>query len=592
MRRHAPGEPTYTSGQTRVERITVNGQLPEIYCSLLALQTIRQISHAIKKDPRPPVTEPKVKTFSMSVVVKGVWIHFTFPLSETVFFSVSHLQAETAVDKPPVVAADHVLLHVRSATHEGLWDELGRIKKLRVSFDLPTAIVIAAKAFRIRIPTAYHLHQLILNINLCIKALKLLTTNLKTGQFHLQKIPVGEKPKITPPLRFQIESLHLEARDHPVENKINLNNRVGLDEQRKRIQLEELFDQKMHLIHDSDHRGLNHLTTNYSVEPAEARWRLDWHMSRHWVKRIKKAREYERRREELMQRPFKINQDTKLPIHLLPLEQCTPLFRVALINVKVNISPPKENRAELIKYMTDVSQTEFADDTEFSLMVPFQLDWTMGESKILLRDYPLPLLLIEPAHGNSWSVQTLFIIAEELPRENVRDSCLFYPVQVLPDQCGHPDAKALWVQVAKTINPVKTYARPEVLVSATEATKFTWCNSYSPGLTDVARTFDRLTSPPRDPSPKPGFWDKIRLILHWRVRIRFEGSVRFYLKGEYKLLFQCSLQAQQIHTLSAGLGLALHLCSGRTSRSRSDSPMHRTSLSSSWQTSCSSQSQT
>jgi hypothetical protein len=256
-------------------------------------------------------------------------------------------------------------------------------------------------------------------------------------------------------------------------------------------------------------------------------------MSRNWVKRIKKAREYERRREELMQQPFKITQDTKLPIHLLVLEQCTPLFRGAMTNVVVKLDPPKETRAEIIQYMADVAEAPFADDQEFSLMVPFQLRWTMGEAKVLLRDYPLPLIHVAPAHGDSWKVQTLFVIAEELPKSNVTDSCLFFPVEVLPAQCGHKEAKPLWVQVAKTINSVKTYARPEVTVYPTEATKITWCNSYSPGLTDVARMFDRLTSPPRDPSPKPGFWDKIRLVLHWRVRLKFAGSVRFYLKGEF-----------------------------------------------------------
>lgn len=536
IRRQTASAPVEIGIQSRIERVQVDGHLSDIYCSLLAVQTLRVIANAFKKSPVAaslPIVHKDKPSIAFHLIIPSIWVHFTFPLGEAVFFFASRVSVDKNIGKSLQTAAEHVLLHVQSPTHQGLWDELGRIKKLKVAVE-QQEIVVGAKAFRIRIPYAFLLSQLILNINLTLKATKLLVSNLKSGVFHLVKVPGSEAPKKVPNLRFEIELLHLEARDHPVENKINLNNRVGIIEQNDRIHLEDLFEQKLHLLSDPDQRpGNNHLTTNFTIDPAEARWRLDWHISRNWVKRIKKAREYERRREEQMQNRFKISQDTKLPIHILPLEQTTPLFRAAMTHVNLSISQPKLSRSEIIEYMGDMS-VPFREDTEFSLMVPFNLDWSMGETKALLRDYPLPLLRIDRAtNGPSWRVRTLFVIAEELPRSNVEDSCLFFPVQVLPAQSGHPDAKPLWVQVAKTINPVKSYASPNINVYTCEPTRLTWCNSYSPGLTDVARVIDRLSSPPRDPSPKPGFWDKMGLVLHWKVTMAFESTFQVYLKGEY-----------------------------------------------------------
>lgn len=47
------------------------------------------------------------------------------------------------------------------------------------------------------------------------------------------------------------------------------------------------------------------------------------------------------------------------------------------------------------------------------------------------------------------------------------------------------------------------------------------------------RVMDSITKAPPDPSDRLGFWDKLRLILHWRIEINFvgEGPLHFILKG-------------------------------------------------------------
>lgn len=532
VERRAPEQQPELHISARVEQVRINTYISDMYCALLALHTIRRITGSVHRPAHSPAAHVVKRRVNIALLVPSVWGHFYFPLKEEAFLSISNIEFDKSDGKIPSLTLDHALLHVQSAAIPGMWDELARIKTLRIAFDLPRAIVAQGTAMRMRIPYAYIFNQLVLNINVTVKTLKLLLHNMKTGHFALIKKPMSEQPKFIPNIQVAVDLLHLEGRDHPIENRLNLACRVGLLEQKNRLKLDDMFEQKMNLLNkegDDSTRPHNHLTTKQSVPAEEAQWRLDWYKSRNWVKRIKRAKEEQRRREEAMHRKMRIHIPTDLRISIIPLEQTAPLVRFAFAGVNLNLSPPPLSRSEIIQYMGDVSSSPFHDDTQFSLMVPFELDWTMTEAKVTLRDYPLPLLRIHPVkRGPAWRVTTLFVIGEELSGD---DSSLFIPIEILPGQSGHKDAKPLRVQVAKSIMPVKTYARPMVKIMSTKATDLTWCQSYSPGLHDMSRVFERLSSTSFDPSLKPGFWDKLRLQLHWRVSIDFASACRFYLKG-------------------------------------------------------------
>lgn len=521
----------------RVELVHFVTHIADLYCLLLAVHTVQTISKAFKKpavtedsgvvltDPAPKPTIP----ITFGLAVHKVWLHFYFPLQEQAFFALENVGLERGLDKNTFAKSDHVVLYIPSDTQPGMWDELGRIKRLALSIDQSHTVTASATAFRIRIPYAFIFSQLIFNINMTIKTTKLILHNLRMGTFSLVKKPLSEPPKKLPLIKIRVDLLHFEARDHPVENKINLANRVGLPEQKSRLDLDEMFEHKVSLLsEENDGRAHSNLTTAQSVTNDEARYRLDWHFSRNWVRRIRRAKAEQRRREEASHRRMLITR-SKLPIPVLALEQTAPLFRFAFVGVDLTLAPPNKSRAELIKYMGDVS-SPFKDDVQFSLMVPFHLTWTMTEAKVSLRDYPLPLLRILPGPGKApgWHVTTLFIIAEELSDD---DSTMFFPIEVVPEQSGHDLAEPLIVNIGKAIMPTKTYARPMIKVLSPDAMRLTWCNSYKPGISDLSRIFESLSNPPLDPSPKPGFWDKLRLAFHWRIIIDFAGSLRWFLKG-------------------------------------------------------------
>ena len=383
--------------------------------------------------------------------------------------------------------------------------------------------------------------------------MKILVEDLGRSGFATVRRPGASAPKSVPKFDFNIEHMSLEAKDDPIETKLNLIWRAGLVEQDTRNALEDSFEQKLQIIGDVgvNDSSLNDahersdgnfrsskLTGKHAVSFEQARYRLDWWKSRSWTRRIRAANQEQRRREAIaLQHMQHIGSDVKLPVMVVPSSQTPPLFRVAMDGVKLSICDAGMDRTEIIEFMRDVS-SPFDDDVEFSLMVPLKLSWSMNSMTVSLRDYPLALIRVQPVTSGdrpAWNVKTPFIIAEELSGD---DSFIPIICPIIPEGCGATQAAPFTIQIAKTIMPVKTYSRPIVNIASQKTTEFSWGNSYQPAIQDFMRLVESFS-----PAPKVGFWDKFRLVLHWRVIVNFTGPTHLHLKGKlYRLWAELSIR--------------------------------------------------
>lgn len=526
-----------------VKRIEVVGDMSHVYCCLLASLTIRKIAKAWK---RPKAArEKRPLDLSMDVRIPVATFDLTFPLHERLFFYTSDVDVSKLPNTGIVCAIDQTILYVPSPSETGQFEEYARLKGLKFASAVPgspPAFDIKSEFLRLRVPYSFVSAKPILNVNVTIKAAKTLMKNLKSGEFSIRHEPAAEEPKSVPPISFSSRAVRIEFMDNSLEQNLNLIFRAGQVEQAKRNELEDLFEQKINLLAKADvnssgdsleeERRNATLTKEATVPIEEARIRLDWQMSRTWHRRITVAHAERRRREVEKGRFFHISG----PLHSLPITiarhaASPPLFRMTFHNVGLNITSLAQSRDEVIQLMSDLS-TPFAKDTEFSLMVPLHLRWTMDGGEANLRDYPLPLICIPPTctpGRPAWEVDTPFIIAEELHGE---ETWFPVPTEILPPGIGAVDAQPLRIEVQKTITPVKTYARPMIRIHSKTKTDFTWGNSYQPAIQDFMRVIDTISHPPKDPSDKPGFWDKLRLTIHWQVQMDVSGPVHLHLKGE------------------------------------------------------------
>ncbi|KAI6163026.1 golgi-body localization protein domain-containing protein [Pisolithus thermaeus] len=441
----------------------------------------------------------------------------------------------------PVVASKTRAINATS------WEELGRMYRCTLSSQksLPHRVNIATDSLRVRIPYGYVLAELSQATVITVKAARHLMQMMATGRYIPMSAPVAEDAKHVPNIAFTCRMLCLEAADDPFESQLGFNYRVGIEAARSRLRREEAFDAKASAVVSGisappDPQSLHsdyRFDGNHSVTLQEARCRLDMAHSMDWMLRHRRQSRERFIQEDsvfqLLQGSVPLKRPTKIPDLVRPAdeERVPPLFRIIIFSLHLHVNEPSFPPQHLHNFLHEQGNG-VPHQASYSLLVPMHLTLALASLQVSLRDYPLPLLYIPPLSAGDDSNTFLFdsdlVIAEELGPESSVEwvPCPFY------DPNEHPShSTELLLKVPKTLMPVKTYAQPSIQVSACGPTAFAWGVSYNPVLQDVVRVLESLTPEARDPSPPLGFWDKLRLVFHWKIQVWFKEEVRLYLKG-------------------------------------------------------------
>ncbi|KAI5238676.1 hypothetical protein E4T43_07274 [Aureobasidium subglaciale] len=223
--------------------------------------------------------------------------------------------------------------------------------------------------------------------------------------------------------------------------------------------------------------------------------------------------------------------------NVMAIPQRPALMATVISDVGVIIDKPSFALDQYPQFLHDIGKG-MPMNMKYGLLVPMSLKVTMGEARVMLRDYPLPLMhvpAIRPGQSPrlaSLSLSTDFVIAEEFQGE---ESQRHINVVVVPkEKFGKDDTeKNFSVDVRRTISAVKTYSDMKFDINTSSPTRFTWGTSYQPAIQDMMQVIENFTKPPVDPSDRVGFWDKIRLSFHSRLDINWkgDGDVHLCLKG-------------------------------------------------------------
>jgi RNA pol II promoter Fmp27 protein domain/Domain of unknown function (DUF2405)/Mitochondrial protein from FMP27 len=467
---------------------------------------------------------------------------------------------------------------------------------------VPGHFVVRTEAIRMRIPHQFTLFSVIESIKNSFKSSKQLLYRFRhdfAGDFILS--PQAEDAKRIPRIRIKSKFVVLDLEDDPFEARLGFIHRVGIAEQAARMAREVAFEAKVHALKTGDegrtkssdvdaipeeesaekadktpkeksrrHRlrrekkteepattnGAHErrqsmryqpklageLSTDAEISIEDARQKLLEHNSQAWVRRFRwgldtRAKQLERLREQLWGDD---EISTLLQIHekILPLPSRPALFSLQLSHVDVTLDRPSFGYDQLSEFLHKTGGLPY--DSEFTLLVPFHIKWTMNEVRVLLRDYPLPFMHIPPVHHSqhnvssqrlpAWSVCTDMVIAEELRGE---ESVFRAETIVIPPDLGRKGSPAFKISVPRTVTPVKFYSSLNVDINSSLPTRIVWGTSVQPALHDAMGIFDSFTKPTQDPSDKIGFWDKMRLIIHADFKFNWKGGgdVALTLKG-------------------------------------------------------------
>lgn len=463
---------------------------------------------------------------------------------------------------------------------------------------------VASDFIRLGIPHQLVLHKIFDNMINTAKATDQLHHRSKTGtdEYNLEKRP--EQPKSVPRISFRSKALLFDLEDGPFDWKLGTIYRVGLIEQKQRLAREEAYWAKAKYLESfrqqrgsSRHRtqsahAQQRATSQQSQQPREARgrsksvgphtrhhsedspsprlrwmrydpdgkcslskeakvsaeaaWRkLQQHDSRSWKKRIDSAYHVQNRGMREIRGIFwgndEMPSDDTGGERILAMPERPGLMSTLISDLRIIIDKPSFPTKNFPEFLHRVGKG-IPRDMQYSLLIPLNVQIDMGEARVTLRDYPLPLLHV-PAirHGQSprlpsWSLKTDFVIAEEFRGAM---STRQVKVEIVPPG-KFADSKTpseFAIKVSRTVSPVKTYSDVDIAINTGASTKITWGTSYQPAIQEMMMIIEGFTKPQLDPSDRTGFWDKIRLNAHSRVNVAWkgDGDVHLQLKGNFKL---------------------------------------------------------
>ncbi|KAI0677563.1 golgi-body localization protein domain-containing protein [Trametes maxima] len=527
--------------------------LAQIYNALLAVHTLQVLVPPRPASSTTPVRPPPTLTFDIRFHLHRLQLRWGFPLSSKMFMRMSSVWCHIAPSRTVTVGWDHILLAVavpvsRDGIERQEWEELARLPRWRIELVLsttPLTVKVKGDSGRLRIPFDFVLADLILDINLTIKSVKHLLRMVAAGEYQEPPSPPEEDAKRVPNIKIDLGRLIVEAADDDFESRLGLIWRNGFDAARIRQEREDAFAVKVETIvspkpataasasrnTDSDFQ----FTPKHTVSISDAQQRLYQVHSVAWKAAFQQAHSQQIRRQESFvgarEGSLRITEDIEgdlVRVNRVP--PVPPLVRLVLQGLSLSITPPSFPYEELPDYLYEAGGG-LPRDTTFSLLVPLHIHFKATSLRLAFREYPLPLLHIPP-HSKGILPAVEFdsdvVIAEEMGSDKAVE---WIPCEIVKAHSGMHGAAPLSVRIPKTIMPVKSYASPTIRVVSDGTTDFSWGVSYGAATQDLMRIIDTLSHAPRDASPAIGFWDKMRLVFHWSVKVDFVGEVHLHMKG-------------------------------------------------------------
>ncbi|MCO5584896.1 hypothetical protein L7F22_038828 [Adiantum nelumboides] len=566
--------------------VSLKIELLHTYCALVAIASLKSLkpTSTNKKSDVNSQNEAKQKqknekkgkrkfqipSYYAALRISDIQISVALPSDVNLFLRIQHMELIHVHHGDSSIGFERLICAVESpeVPSKGMWEELARMRDCKVRLEdgkedgKPMRVKVNVDGISFRVPFNYTVHPIIDSTVVSIKTTKQLIHQFVKGGNDSVIVPVAEEAKHLPIIDVKVRIFSIEAEDDPFETRLNIIWRAGGDENQARSERESAFQDKVHALenlrtNDPSSESIATMTTSASesdgleddklrrqakVSIEEARTRLDAFNASSWSRRFGNAQAEQARREEANVRriygrlPPHAMLQNDLPIKLAPRSRAAPLFRSTMTKLHIVVSPPSFPESKLRDFLYEQGD-EIPRDMEYSLLIPLHMNLRMDEWKIDLRDYPMPLLHFPPVNRNTQpdtlaavEMEMDFCIAEQLGSEK---ALRHISAIVVPAATGRPDAVEYGISVPRMSMPTKFYGSPVLNINSSYPTRLVWGQSVQPAIHDVVRVFEGITSPPHDPSPRIGFWDKMSLIMQGALKVQFPGEGQFhvYLKG-------------------------------------------------------------
>ncbi|KAL0080005.1 golgi-body localization protein domain-containing protein [Phycomyces blakesleeanus] len=554
---HTESGVVYARSDVVIKKIGAHYSLENHFASLMFLQAIRKIQEILKK---PQATQPTHTAHTVSQKLFKIQriqcqlnrtdFHIHLPKNTPLYLRIDGLKTQWQDTQlmGPIMVIRNLMIFGMGVNDSGRWDQLLEADNLDIT--LQNGMVnpsdghqLKLSKLYLRIPYQFVMADIVDNALNMVKAIKTLRLRFKYGEpltFFGPKI--SPNPLGIPRMSIVCDNFTLELEDDPFEARLRKIWRTGVLEQTSRLALEDAFEAKVQSVTQTS----DNPETDARV--SEALHGLQHHNANSWIKKVnfliqKETMAYDKSRQSNYRNPTSEaydemydeldNSTSKIPslfhIHTIPLPRSPPLLNITVLKTACKFSQPSFPLEDTRQFVHKNGKG-IPLDTQFSTLVPFHVDWSAGKTWIQIRDYPIPLMHVPPPttiddSTPAWLLSGDYVFGDELGSIEATRS-----INVLIVDQENINYN---FNVARTSTPPKFYSIVDIKVFTQSMTSFCWSTSYQPAIQDITGALDNLTRPPIDPSPKVGFWDKLRLMIHTQCKLGFVGGgdVACVMKG-------------------------------------------------------------
>lgn len=457
-------------------------------------------------------------------------------------------------------------------------------------------VTLENESWHFSIPYDFEMFRIFDNFSTIAKTLKQLIYSFKSSKNDLVIFAKPVSAAILPNIKLKSNRLLFTVDDDPFEAELNSIFQIGLQEQRSRLEKrkefneqalkslhgragatshtdisveeliwkkrlkinkkntpDQLIKQNMPLVNtpfnidgkQNKNKTADHLIT---AELETEYDKLQEQLSHSWIERIRshKQKQHKKFLSDFTYVWGRVNY-SKLPddINKRVLDFSTNPFLTTLIieDIDVDIAKPHCGVEHIPDFIYEVGKG-VPKDTKYSILVPMHLDAKFSEIRWHLRDYPLPfvympkLLPSQSRESQSIRIHGDFMVTEDMIYSEQELRTVFVPL--VPSIIVENKDKLYSLLVPRTMTSIKLFTNLEFDLHSKDTLTVTWGGSYSPAIQQVMQCLDNFSKPPLDPSPKVGFWDKVRYIFHGRININLKNNGKFEIalkgsKSPYKI---------------------------------------------------------
>lgn len=385
----------------------------------------------------------------------------------------------------------------------------------------------------LRFSSEYHFrfYTVVDNFITFYKSIKQIKTSFSDIQDFKRHYPTEEKPAKFKNIRLLANKFLIDVHEDPFEQDLGLIFKMGVFEQRNRLQKWREYDNQiskfrklpLHArkaciqIFEENNPSLGSLTEN-SYE-NNIRLKLYENFSASWIARYRKARL------ALDVMPSKLKQVSSFDrdLYFYSNQQLKTVGNLTINQLDLQIMKPSFPINEFMYFIHDYGKG-VSLNTTYTLLVVLGLKVKTNLWELRLRDYPIPAISLPDT-----STSGDFVIAEQMPaKESLHE--IFIPFVKPASSVKYSERNTIYgTRIIRTLNSIKFYMNLKTYVRSSIPAHITWGKSLQPAYESMMLWFDLLTKPPIDPSPKMGFWDKFRFLIHGKWIYEFSEKTSFHL---------------------------------------------------------------